>query len=216
MIVCTRSKEERAAEEARWQLPETTLPGPATKGDVLVLTKARCPAATSFLRANRVSTRLFHQHLSLCCSIQERKCMDDHRTHGPAIHSALSDFGLPSLPTMNPSQWLEGETARFNTVYAKREPAVPVIDFLRNAARRAGVIYDRAAAELARQVRAPRGSSKGRSGTQCGYLCCLKLWTELLPAGWCTGAHAHWLWLHRKGPHQRAFAPVIFRLTRLR
>ena len=41
--VSARSKEERAAEEARWQLPETTLPGPATKGDVLVLTKARCP-----------------------------------------------------------------------------------------------------------------------------------------------------------------------------
>ena len=35
------SKEQRDAEEARWQLPETTLPGPATKGDVMVLTKAR-------------------------------------------------------------------------------------------------------------------------------------------------------------------------------
>ena len=35
------SNEQHAAEEAQWQLPETTLPGPVTKGDVLVLTKAR-------------------------------------------------------------------------------------------------------------------------------------------------------------------------------
>lgn len=38
-------------------------------------------------------------------------------------------------------------------MHAKREPATSVIDFLRNAAKRAGVIYDRAAAELARQAR---------------------------------------------------------------
>ena len=55
-------------------------------------------------------------------------------------------------PTLLESQWLEGETARFNTAHAKREPGMSVIDFLRNAAKRAGVIYDRAASELARQV----------------------------------------------------------------
>ena len=37
----TVSMDQHDVDEARWQLPETTLPGPATKGDVLVLTKAR-------------------------------------------------------------------------------------------------------------------------------------------------------------------------------
>jgi hypothetical protein len=40
-----------------------------------------------------------------------------------------------------------------------------VIEFLRNAAKRAGVIYDRAASELARQVRTLRASTNHRSAS---------------------------------------------------
>ena len=158
------SKEERAAEEARWQLPETALPGTATKGDVLVLTKARRPAVM-------VNTECSHspdnwgihaEHvvsLLLFCSYVHRR--DDH--HVQVFLSCLSSRRTRGFMVITiRMQWLEGETARFNTVYAKRDPAVPVIDFLRNAARRAGVIYDRAAAELARQVRV-LGSSVGRA-----------------------------------------------------